>query len=83
MGDVARFDDRFRKRIWRIILASVVMGLCLWAAALAMSGPLGTTGLRYIALLILILIGAVSYFGTGHLIGAFKLSDFKRAAKRK
>jgi putative peptidoglycan lipid II flippase len=83
MGDVARFDDRFRKRIWRIILASVVMGVCLWAAALAMSGPLGTTGLRYIALLILILIGAVSYFGTGHLIGAFKLSDFKRAAKRK
>lgn len=83
MGDVARFDDRFRKRIWRIILASVVMGVCLWAAALALSGPLGTAGLRYIALLILILIAAVSYFGTGHLIGAFKLSDFKRAAKRK
>ncbi len=83
MGEVARFDDRFRKRIWRIILASAVMGVCLWAVSLALSGALGAAGLRYIALLVLVAAGAISYFGTGHLIGAFKLSDFKRAAKRK
>jgi len=83
MGDVVRFDDRFRKRIWRIILASGVMGICLWIVSLSLSVALGTAGLRYIALAFLIAAGVVSYFGTGHLIGAFKLSDFKRATKRK
>jgi putative peptidoglycan lipid II flippase len=26
MGDVARFDERFRRRLWRIVAASVLMG---------------------------------------------------------
>jgi putative peptidoglycan lipid II flippase len=39
-------------------------------------------GLRYAALAVLISIGIFSYFAIGHLLGAFRLSDFRRAARR-
>ncbi|MBA83688.1 murein biosynthesis integral membrane protein MurJ [Thalassobius sp. S69A] len=82
MGQVARFDARFHGRIWRIIAASAVMGICLWAAMAVLMPFLGTPGLRYPALALLIVLGMVSYFGTGQLIGAFRLSEFKSALKR-
>lgn len=82
MGDVARFDQRFHQRIWRICLASVLMGLELWAASHFLANALQTDGWRYLALAVLIISGSVTYFGAGHLIGAFKISDFKRAARR-
>ena len=82
LGDVARFDDRFRRRIWRVCVASVIMGLVLWASMLLIGPLLGMAGLRYIALVLLIIIGAVSYFATGQAIGAFRLSEFKNAMRR-
>ena len=39
-------------------------------------------GWRYLALLGLIVIGMVSYFGTGQMIGAFRLGEFRRAFQR-
>ena len=39
-------------------------------------------GWRYLALLVLIVVAAVSYFCLGHVLGAFKLSEFKRALRR-
>ena len=81
-GDVARFDARFHRRIWRIVAASGIMGVCLWGAAWMMEGALHASGLRYAALLALVLIGMVSYFGAGQLIGAFRLAEFKRSFKR-
>ncbi len=41
-GDVARFDARFRSRIWRICVAAIVMGGALWTAKLAMGQLLYT-----------------------------------------
>jgi len=38
---------------------------------------------RYIALIALISIGIAAYFVTGHLIGAFQMSEFKKAVKRR
>ena len=35
-----------------------------------------------LALLILIAIGAVTYFGIGHLIGAFRIGEFRHALRR-
>ena len=35
-----------------------------------------------LALIVLVLIGLVSYFGVGQLIGAFHLSEFRRALRR-
>ena len=77
MGDQARFDDRFRARAPRIILASVAMGLLLWVAAIAMGPLLGSAGWRYLGLALLVAAGVISYFAIGTLIGAFKLSDFR------
>lgn len=82
MGDVARFDQQFHRRIWKIVLASLVMGGCLWAANLALTPALGMDGLRYGALVALIAAGAFSYFGFGQLIGAFRLAEIKGAVRR-
>ena len=82
MGEVARFDARFHGRIWRIIAASAAMGGVLWLAMAGLSPVFAMAGWRYLALLVLILIGMISYFGIGQLIGAFRLGEFKRAFQR-
>ncbi len=82
MGDAARFDARFKSRIWRILLASVMMGGLLIVAVLAVGPALGLPGVRYPALAFVVIIGMVGYFVIGHLIGAFKLSEFKAAVRR-
>jgi putative peptidoglycan lipid II flippase len=82
MGPVARFDARFHTRIWRILAASVLMGIVLWITTALLNPFLGMQGWRYLALLILVLAGMISYFGLGHLLGAFRLSEFKGAMRR-
>jgi len=82
MGEVARFDTRFHARIWRIIAASLAMGAVLWGAMVIMNPFFAVAGWRYLALLGLIVIGMVSYFGTGQMIGAFRLGEFRRAFQR-
>ncbi|MCA0871042.1 murein biosynthesis integral membrane protein MurJ [Seohaeicola saemankumensis] len=81
-GDVARFDARFHRRIWRICLAAAIMGAALMAAALLLQGALTTAGLRYLALAGLVGIGIVTFFGSGQLIGAFRLAEFHNALRR-
>lgn len=81
-GDAARFDTRFHKRIWRILAASVVMGIVLVATNVALQPFIGLPWWRGLALLILIGVGALSYFGVGQLIGAFKISEFRNAVRR-
>lgn len=83
MGAAARFDDRMRRNLPRIIIASALMGGCLWVAALILGPWLETAGWRYPALAALVGIGMICYFGIGALIGAFRLSDFKAAMRRK
>ena len=82
MGRAAQFDARFRARIWRIVLSSVLMGACLWIATLILGPLFGMGRLRYAALLVLVAVGAVSYFGAGSAIGAFRLADFRSALRR-
>ncbi len=76
MGDQARFDARFMQRLPRIVLAAVGMGAVLYGAAWGMAPMLHLHLWRYLTLLALCLIGAVTYFATGAAIGAFRLSDF-------
>ncbi|WP_127112745.1 murein biosynthesis integral membrane protein MurJ [Shimia sediminis] len=82
MGYVAKFDARLRKRLPRIVWASALMGVVLWIVALVLSPALGTDGWRYLALAVLIVSGIVAYFGIGQLIGAFHVSDFRKASRR-
>ncbi|MGP1356863.1 murein biosynthesis integral membrane protein MurJ [Roseicyclus sp.] len=82
MGEEATFDDRFRRRIGRIVLASLLMGAGLWIGVLVWGPLLGLPGWRYVALAILI-FGAILVYGLlGQLLGAFRLGEFRRALKR-
>jgi putative peptidoglycan lipid II flippase len=82
MGDAATLDHRFRKRFWRILLASGLMGGLLWVAALALAPFLDLPTLRYGALAILVGIGMIGYFGIGQIVGAFQLADIRAALRR-
>ncbi len=81
-GEEARLDARFHKRIWRILIASAAMGCALWLGNVALQPFLGLPWWRGLALLVLLSIGAVSYFGFGQLIGAFRMQEFKGALRR-
>lgn len=81
MGETARLDDRFASRLWRILLASALMGAALWFAARAMAplleGPAGVP-----ALAALVAFGMAVYAAAGRLLGAFRLSEIRAAVRR-
>ncbi|WP_299780728.1 murein biosynthesis integral membrane protein MurJ [uncultured Roseobacter sp.] len=81
-GDVAQFDTRFRSRIWRMVVASAVMGAALWFSNVTLSPFLGIPWWRALALMVLIGIGMISYFGTAHLIGAIRIGEIRQALGR-
>ena len=54
------------------------MGAVLFGGQIVLGTMLATHGWRYVGLGLLISAGIASYFAIGVLIGAFKLSDFKR-----
>ncbi|NVO21791.1 murein biosynthesis integral membrane protein MurJ [Donghicola sp. B5-SW-15] len=82
MGEAAQTDARFRSRIWRIIVASLAMGAILAALSSVLTPMLANGALKLPTLLALVISGIVSYFGIGQVIGAFRLSEFKRNLKR-
>lgn len=81
-GDTARFDSRFRQRIWRILLASGVMGAALWGGSVLLTPFFGIGGFRWLALLLLILIGTAVYAVAGQVLGAFRLRELQASFKR-
>ena len=82
MGDAARVDTRYRTRLPRILISAAVMGAVMWVVALLLSGALGTAYLRYLALLVLIGVGALSYFGMAQITGALRMADIRQAMRR-
>jgi len=82
MGDEATFDTRFTNRLVRITGASVIMGASLFAASLVLRDFLVADTIRYLALIVLMLVAALSYFGSGVVLGAFTKADLKGAFKR-
>ncbi len=83
MGDAARFDDRFRDRLWRMIVAAVLMGAALFLlqrllAPLAASGDL----VRFIGVILLCLGGVAAYAAAGLALKAFTLSDLRTTFRR-
>ncbi|WP_170772481.1 murein biosynthesis integral membrane protein MurJ [Ruegeria lacuscaerulensis] len=82
MGEEARFDDRFKRRAWRIVAASLGMGVGLFAALSLFGWAFHLPGWRYVALLALIIGAAALYFVLGHLLRAFEITEFKKALRR-
>lgn len=82
MGPEARFDERFGKRLVSITAAALVMGACLYGASVVLAEMLVTDTIRYLALLVLLGVAAISYFGAGTLLGAFSLSELRSSFRR-
>ncbi|MFP7674219.1 murein biosynthesis integral membrane protein MurJ [Marivita sp. S0852] len=82
LGDVARFDSQFRRRIWRVCLASIVMGAVLWLTSLLLGRMLSLAGIRFLALAGLIGTGVITYAIAGQILGAFSLRELKSAFRR-
>jgi putative peptidoglycan lipid II flippase len=82
MGEVARFDARFVRRLWRIVAAAALMGAGLWAGLLVWGPLLGLPGWKFLGLAILVLGGIAVYGILGQMLGAFRLSEFRRALRR-
>jgi putative peptidoglycan lipid II flippase len=82
MGDAARFDDRFRARLPRIVAASALMGAVLWVLAWALGDMLAAPGLRSLALLGICLAGIVVYFGAAMALGAMSLPELRASLRR-
>jgi putative peptidoglycan lipid II flippase len=81
MGEVATFDARFT-RIWRIVLASLLMGAGLWSGVLVWGPLLGLPGWKYVGLAILVGGGILVYAILGQLLGAFRIGEFRRALRQ-
>jgi putative peptidoglycan lipid II flippase len=82
MGPEAAFDARLRDRLWRIIVAALVMGAVLWLLSIALSDALTTPRLRYFALAGLVGGGILSYFASAFALGALRPDDLKSALRR-
>ncbi|MCV6596248.1 MAG: murein biosynthesis integral membrane protein MurJ [Mangrovicoccus sp.] len=82
MGEHAQFDQRFRTRLPRQLLACGVMALCLLGMSLVLTTALNTPTLRYGALALLVVTGAVSYFAAAHILGALRITELKSALRR-
>lgn len=81
-GDVARFDERMKTRLIRVIAASALMGITLWSLQYFVAPLITTTFLRVIYGLVLVLLG-VGLFGLyGQFLGAIKLSELKSVIRR-
>ncbi|NNU78894.1 murein biosynthesis integral membrane protein MurJ [Halovulum dunhuangense] len=75
-------DDRLRRILPRIVLSTVVMAAGLWLATIPLAGALGAPGLRYAALLALVVLGPTLYFGTAIASGAFSLAQARKFLRR-
>lgn len=81
-GAAVRLDGRARAAAPRILAASLLMGALSWGLAWVLSGALQTDGLRYVALLVLILIAMLAYAMFGQALGAFRLSELRASLRR-
>ncbi|MGI1663903.1 murein biosynthesis integral membrane protein MurJ [Palleronia sp. KMU-117] len=82
MGAAAELDDRLKRRVMRILGAALLMGAIIYGAQLLLQPVLYGGRERYLGLLALVLIGAVSYFAIGRLIGALSLAEIRTAIRR-
>ncbi|MEL7115752.1 MAG: murein biosynthesis integral membrane protein MurJ [Pseudomonadota bacterium] len=82
MGEVVALDARFRSRLPRIVLSSVVMGVVLFAVAYLLGDLLYTARVRYIALGGLVTLGIATYFVAAHLSRALPLGEIRRTLRR-
>ena len=82
MGIAGRMDDRLRRVLPKIIIASLLMGAAIWGLSIVMHDLFVTPTVRYGALALLIIAGAIVYGSLIIGLGAMTLSDIKRGLRR-
>lgn len=77
LADRGRFlpDSRLKKRLGKMLFASAVMGAVLWAADHFWIGAGQEYSIPF--LLILVALGAVSYFGMARALKLFKIAELR------
>ena len=80
MGRAAQIDDRLRRNLPRMVLASAVMGAALWGGMIGLA-PLFATH-RAVALAILVCGGAAIYFALTGIFGVLRLTDLRAGISR-
>ncbi|MCU0903371.1 MAG: murein biosynthesis integral membrane protein MurJ [Tabrizicola sp.] len=83
LGEEARFDTRFLSRLWRIALASAVMGAALWGGWTLLQPLLDQRAFRILGLVLLIGIGMASYALAALALGAARFSDLKSLRRQR
>ncbi|MEM7473048.1 MAG: murein biosynthesis integral membrane protein MurJ [Pseudomonadota bacterium] len=81
-GTAARMDARFSRRMPRIVIASLLMGGMLYVLQIVLLQALGSPGVRYPALAILLVGSGAFYLLVGKALGAFHPSEIRAALKR-
>jgi putative peptidoglycan lipid II flippase len=82
MGVAGRMDDRLRRVLPKIIIASLLMGVAIWGLSIGMHDLFVTPTIRYGALAFLISAGAVVYGALIIGLGAMSVSDIKQGLRR-
>lgn len=82
MGEAARLDARFLRRLPRIVVASLLMGLALWGLMAVFGDAMLAPGQRTLALGVTVLGGMVVYFGTALAIGGMSWAELRGAFRR-
>lgn len=83
LGEETRFDARFLSRLWRIALASALMGAALWGGWSLLQPMLEARAYRVLALVLLIVLGMVSYAIAAFGLKAVRLSDLKALRRQR
>ncbi len=82
LGPAAALDSRLKSKLPKIILASLVMGLALLAAAYLLTPWLYGSSLRYAALGALVAVGALVYAAIMIMTGALRPSELRAMLRR-
>ena len=82
LGDTARLDAQARRRLPRIVIAALLMGAVVWGVMVTLNPLFGTPGVKYLALLGLILVGFIAFFGIAQLLGGFVWSEIRSSLRR-
>ena len=83
MGDAAKFDPTARTRIWRICLASGIMGGALWFGQFLFSPFIeAENAFKFLGLALLVAFGIFTYTIAGFATRAFTKAEIKSALRR-
>ncbi len=83
MDGAAKIDPQLRRVAPRIFCASIAMGILVWTASQLMTEWLATPGIRYLALCVLVGIGAASFGILAVTCRAISLTQLRSALRRK